>query len=216
MLRLFLPQVTIKYSKLGLEDFDFKHYNKTLFAGLEPHIPNAYCNCMIQVRVAVPVTSSLGPTTPPSSCSPSLLPSPLSHGPLFHSFLPHSLQVFSTSSTSSVDSASLPNLPISRPPRSSCLRQFCSSLQVLYFLEPVRCLIQNHLCQKEFCLACELGFLFHMLDLSRGDPCQVGAWKPGTIKGEGRWTVGQDITVQTAAKEKITPFHQHAFWIPGQ
>lgn len=118
-----LFQVTIKYSKLGLEDFDFKHYNRTLFAGLEPHIPNAYCNCMIQVK-----------------------------------------------------DASVPVQVLCRVVFLTLLLQqllFVLVFQVLYFLEPIRCLVQNHLCQKEFCLACELGFLFHMLDLSRGDPCQV-------------------------------------------
>ena len=37
----------------------------------------------------------------------------------------------------------------------------------------MRSALQNHLCAKEFCLACELGFLSLMLDRSDGHSCQA-------------------------------------------
>ncbi|KAK4703268.1 PAB-dependent poly(A)-specific ribonuclease subunit 2, partial [Phenoliferia sp. Uapishka_3] len=41
-------KVEIKYSRFGVEDFDFGFYNKTPYSGLETHITNSYTNSLLQ------------------------------------------------------------------------------------------------------------------------------------------------------------------------
>ncbi|KAJ9099926.1 hypothetical protein QFC21_003931 [Naganishia friedmannii] len=41
-------KVEIKYSRFGVEDFDFEFYNKTNYSGLETHISNSYTNSLLQ------------------------------------------------------------------------------------------------------------------------------------------------------------------------
>jgi hypothetical protein len=48
-----------------------------------------------------------------------------------------------------------------------------AGLQMLFFLPPLRRALQSHLCEREFCFSCELGFLFKMLEHSCGSVCQA-------------------------------------------
>ena len=48
------------------------------------------------------------------------------------------------------------------------------SQQVLYFIPWFRSAVLRHICENEFCLACELSFLFHMLRIgAKATVCQV-------------------------------------------
>ncbi|XP_014242212.1 PAN2-PAN3 deadenylation complex catalytic subunit PAN2 isoform X2 [Cimex lectularius] len=50
---------------------------------------------------------------------------------------------------------------------------YCNSMiQLLYFTESLRSVMLCHQCCSEFCVCCELGFLFHML--GSGAPCHSG------------------------------------------
>ena len=50
-----------------------------------------------------------------------------------------------------------------------------AAVQVLYFSTPIRKAIAAHSCDRDWCISCELGFLFHMFDLGgAGMACESG------------------------------------------
>ncbi|KAM0322288.1 hypothetical protein ACHAQA_009577 [Verticillium albo-atrum] len=51
--------VEIKYSKFGVDDFDFGYYNRTAYSGLEIHIANSYANALLQVLHFTPLIRNL-------------------------------------------------------------------------------------------------------------------------------------------------------------
>ncbi|TEA13362.1 PAN2-PAN3 deadenylation complex catalytic subunit PAN2 [Colletotrichum sidae] len=51
--------VEIKYSKFGVDDFDFGFYNKTQYSGLEIHIANSYANSLLQVMHFTPLIRNI-------------------------------------------------------------------------------------------------------------------------------------------------------------
>ncbi|KAL7810030.1 ubiquitin carboxyl-terminal hydrolase domain-containing protein [Trichoderma aethiopicum] len=51
--------VEIKYSKFGVDDFDFGYYNQTRYSGLEIHISNSYANSLLQLMHFVPLIRNI-------------------------------------------------------------------------------------------------------------------------------------------------------------
>ncbi|WEW58180.1 poly(A)-specific ribonuclease [Emydomyces testavorans] len=60
--------VEIKYSKFGVDDFDFRYYNKTNFSGLETHIANSFTNSLLQLLKFIPLVRNLALQHVSSNC----------------------------------------------------------------------------------------------------------------------------------------------------
>ncbi|KAJ1980519.1 poly(A)-specific ribonuclease [Dimargaris cristalligena] len=50
----YYRRVEIRYSRFGVEDFDFDFYNKSPYSGLETDITNSYCNSLLQALFYLP------------------------------------------------------------------------------------------------------------------------------------------------------------------
>ncbi|KAK5275456.1 poly(A)-specific ribonuclease, partial [Exophiala xenobiotica] len=60
--------VEIKYSRFGVDDFDFRFYNKTPYSGLETHIANSFINSLLQLYRFVPLVRNVAIQHAATSC----------------------------------------------------------------------------------------------------------------------------------------------------
>lgn len=60
--------VEIKFSKFGVDDFDFGYYNRSRYAGLENHFANSYANALLQLLRFTPSIRNLALQHAASAC----------------------------------------------------------------------------------------------------------------------------------------------------
>ncbi|KAL2392816.1 PAN2-PAN3 deadenylation complex catalytic subunit pan2 [Exophiala dermatitidis] len=60
--------VEIKYSRFGVDDFDFRYYNKTPYSGLETHIANSFVNSLLQLYRFIPLIRNVAIQHAATSC----------------------------------------------------------------------------------------------------------------------------------------------------
>ncbi|CEL05425.1 Putative PAB-dependent poly(A)-specific ribonuclease subunit pan2 [Aspergillus calidoustus] len=60
--------VEIKYSRFGVDDFDFRFYNQTTFSGLETHIANSFTNSLLQLLKFIPLIRNVALHHAATSC----------------------------------------------------------------------------------------------------------------------------------------------------
>eukprot|EP01094_Clydonella_sp_ATCC50884_P027894 TRINITY_DN8211_c0_g1_i1.p1 TRINITY_DN8211_c0_g1~~TRINITY_DN8211_c0_g1_i1.p1 ORF type:complete len:1018 (+),score=282.38 TRINITY_DN8211_c0_g1_i1:365-3055(+) len=118
-----------------------------------------------------------------------------------------------TSSAKQYNKTSLGSLEYTQP------ESYCNALLLaLYNIERFRVYCTNHLCNQEFCVTCELGFLFHMLNIADGRNCHSSNVIRAVrmVPGSDEAGILLDDSVETSAKNMAsadsTPSFSPSHW----